>query len=47
MEISENDDYEDGSDVDSFEPVTCMECPEQFNDWSDLSDHPKEVHKLC
>ena len=34
------------SDQESLEPVTCMECPEQFNDWSHLSDHLKIVHKL-
>ena len=38
VEITEDDDYEDNSDLQSFEPVSCMEYPEQFNDWSDFSN---------
>ena len=45
-EVSEASDHEYDSDLENLEPVTCMECPEQFNDWSDLSDHLKHVHKL-
>ena len=46
MEVSEASVNECDSDLEIFEPVTCMECPEHFNDWSDLSDHLKHVHKL-
>ena len=45
-EVSEEGDNEYDSDLESLEPVTCMECPKQFNDWSDLNDHLKNVHKL-
>ena len=29
----------DCSHIENLEPATCTECPEQFNDWLDLSDH--------
>ena len=45
-EVIEEGDNEYDSDLESLEPVACMECPEQFNDWSHLSDHLKIVHKL-
>ena len=32
VEITEDDDYEDNSDLKSFEPVSCMEYPEQLTD---------------
>ena len=43
-ETSEEDDNEYDSDLENLEPVTCIECPEQFNDWSDLCVHLEEVH---
>ena len=46
VEVSEASDHEYDSDLENLEPVTCMECPKQFDDWSDLSDHLKNVHKL-
>lgn len=39
----ESEEYD--SELDS-DPKKCMECPQQFDDWSDLSDHLKDVHKL-
>ena len=42
-EESEAGDNEYDSDLENFEPVICIECPEQFNDWSDLIDHLKHV----
>ena len=45
-EMSEDEDKECDSDLESLDPVSCMECPEQFNDSSDLCAHLKEVHKM-
>ena len=39
--IGESQEYD--SDLDN-DPKKCMECPEVFMDWSDLSDHIKKVH---
>ena len=41
--IEESQEYD--SDLDS-ESKKCMECPEVFMDWTDISDHMRKVHKF-
>ena len=41
--IEESQEYDLILDCD---PMKCMECPEVFLDWSDLSDHMRKVHRL-